>query len=115
MKTFKMPKNTATKLLVSVSSDAIAGSNVRLNGDIIKKSATNKFDVSIGNSNDLNNAKLSVWCNFEINSGNIDAIMNSTTVKCTLKSGEVLEVFEASKIKIDNDYFIALFAVELTL
>lgn len=114
METFKMQTNSNVKLLVHISSDALAGSNVRLNETIIKKSTSYKFSVDLGNSNDLNNSKVTEFSNF-LATGNIDAIIASTTVKCTLKDGTNTETFLCKTLKIDEEYFIALQTIKLVI
>ncbi|WP_353777300.1 hypothetical protein [Winogradskyella sp. 3972H.M.0a.05] len=115
MAEFEMQPNSQVKLYVTISSDAIVGSNVSLDGKFIKKSISYRFTVDLGNSNDLNNSKVRTFSHFLIESGDIDPIMESTTMKCVIRDGHNEQEYQGRKIPGDDDYFVALRSIKLKL
>ena len=115
MEEFKMQPNSSVRLLVKISSDAVVGSNVSVDEKIVKKSIQYSFSVDLGNSNDLNNSEVTTFSNFIVKTGNIDQIIESTTLRCTLKDGSSSKVYTGKTLKIDNSYFIALSNINLIL
>ncbi|MEM6895379.1 MAG: hypothetical protein AAF554_16910 [Bacteroidota bacterium] len=113
METVVIPANTSVRLEIKISSDAIVGSYVSLNDNVIKRSQQYRFFVDLDNSNDLNNSVLSSVSNFFVAMGDIDPIMNTTKVIYTLKFGGEEIVFEGDKVKINEDLFMAFFIVKL--
>lgn len=108
-----MSNNSPIKLQVKISSDAIVGSNVNLENQLIKKSIAYNFATDLGNSNDLTDNKLSVVSNFFVHGNNIDAIMNSTTVSYTLKDDVNSQEYSGNKIKIDDRLFMVYIVIDL--
>lgn len=104
-------KDNDVKLFVKISSDANVGSNVSLNDTIVKKSGMYSFNVDLGNSNNLDNKKLSIGSNFFVSDGNIDAILRNTSVTCILKFGDEAKEFTCEKVKITEGFFIAFLVI----
>jgi hypothetical protein len=113
MEKFKMSNNSPVKLQVKISSDAIVGSNVSLENQLIKKSITYGFNADLGNSNELTDKKLSIVSNFFVHDNNIDAIMNTTVVSYTLKDDVNSQQYSGKTIKIDNQLFMVYLVINL--
>ncbi|MEE1962011.1 hypothetical protein V1387_04885 [Allomuricauda taeanensis] len=113
METIQIPTNAEVKLVVSISSDAIVGSYVSVNDGVVKRSQLYQFSIELGNINDLDNAVLSSVSNFFVSMGDIDPIMNNTSVVYTVKFEGEEETFYGDKVKISDDLFMAFFIVKL--
>ncbi|MEM8509331.1 MAG: hypothetical protein AAF717_15980 [Bacteroidota bacterium] len=113
METITIPANLPVKLVVAISSDAIVGSYVSLNDNVIKRSQLYQFSVDLGLRNDLDNAVLSSASNFFVAMGDVDPIMNNTKVLYTIKFGGNEKTFEGDKVKISNDLFMAFFIIKM--
>ncbi|RZN83522.1 MAG: hypothetical protein EVB11_04935 [Winogradskyella sp.] len=113
MKVVKFKTGETVKLTVKISSDANVGSNVNLDDVVVKKSITNKFSVDLGKIDDINEKTLSVVSNFFVNSGAIDAIIESTHVECSLSSESTSETISAEKVKLNSNLFMAYMVVKL--
>jgi len=101
------------KLFVKISSDAIVGSNVSLNDSLVKKSGLYSFNVDLGNSNILDNNKLSIGSNFFVSDGNVDSFLRNTSVTCILKFGDDTKEFFCENVKITESFFIAFLVINL--
>lgn len=113
MENLEITSGSDVRLLVSVSSDAIAGSNVTLNDAVIKKSTQYSFSVDLGKIDDLHNKIVSIVSNFLVTAGNIDPIFNATQIKYTFKFGEDSKEYTCEKVKINNALFMGYFMVKL--
>lgn len=113
MDKFKMGNDKEVILKVAISSEALVGSNVKLDKKIIKKSAVYNFDAVLGNSNDISNKKLNVAINCFVED-NIEQVMHNTIVDFSLSDGENSQNYEGQKLKIDDEFFIIFYVVKLT-
>ncbi len=113
METFKMANDSPLKLKVKISSDAIVGSNVRLEEKIIKKSIAYQFDSNMGNTKDLKNKKVTIVSNFFVHDGNIDVIMNNTNVIYTFIDNDNSIDYSGKKLKIDDEMFMIYALIKL--
>lgn len=113
MKTFKMSTNSEVKLNVKISTEALVGTNVKLDSKIIKKSSTYNFSANLGNSSDIVNKKLNVVTNCFVTDENIDPILENTVFKINLKDDENEQNYEGKKLKIDDEFFIVFDVIEL--
>ncbi|EZH75634.1 hypothetical protein ATO12_02265 [Aquimarina atlantica] len=113
MKTFKMSANSEVKLNVKISTEALVGTNVKLDSKILKKSSTYNFSTNLGNSTDIVNKKLNVVTNCFVTDENIDPILENAVFKITLKDDENEQSYEGKKLKIDDEFFIVFTVVEL--
>lgn len=112
MDKFKMGNDKEVILSVSISTEALVGSNVKLDKKIIKKSAVNNFKATLGNSNDIKDKKLNVVINCFVED-NIDQVMDNIVVDFSLTDGKNSQNYEGQKLKIDDEFFIIFYVVEL--
>lgn len=113
MEQFEMTPNSEVKLMVSISSAAIVGSNVSINDKIIKKSIAYKFTTKLGNSNDLKDKILTSFSNFSTHDGNAESIINTTKVIYTMRDSGNVKQYEGTLIKISDDAYTIYLALEL--
>lgn len=114
MKTFKMSDNSLVKLSVKISSEAIVGSHIKLDKELIKKSSAYNYNIDLGNSDNLVDKNLNVVLNCFVQGGTIKAIMDNAVVDFQIKDGNTTKEFEGEKIKITSDFFIIIYVVKLT-
>lgn len=112
MDQFKMGADQEVNLNISISTEAIIGSHVKLDKKIIKKSAANSFNVPLENSDIIENKKLNVVINCFVED-NIDEIMNNIVIDFTISDDENTQSYDGRKLKIDDEFFIVFFVVEL--
>ncbi len=108
-----MTDNSLVKLSVKISSEAIVGSHIKLDKELIKKSSAYSYNIDLGNSDDLEDKNLNVVLNCFVQGGNIDIIMNNTVVDFLIKDNENKKNFIGEKMKITDDFFIIIYVVEL--
>ena len=113
MEELKFPSGSSLKLFVKISSDAIPGSNVTLDGNVIKKSGQYTFDVELGKIDDLHQSLLSAATHFFVMGPNIDPIMANTTVDYYIRSGDKKVDIEDTMLKINDNLFTAYMIVKL--
>tara|TARA_R110001583_G_scaffold109606_1_gene258445 strand:- start:867 stop:1217 length:351 start_codon:yes stop_codon:yes gene_type:complete len=113
METIKIKSGSNVKLLTEISSEAIVGSYVSLNDNVIKRSQLYSFIVDLGKIDDFDNSVMSSASNFFVSIGDIDPILNNTIVKYTLKFDDEEKSYNGDKVKISNDLFMSYFIVKL--
>ncbi len=115
MEIFEMIENSEIRLIVKISSEALVGSNVSLNDNLVKKSSTYTFSVNLGNSNIINNSVLSSVSNFFIQNDNIDTIMNNTMISYVINDSEKTKTYTAEKVKINSNLFMGYAVIKLVI
>ena len=115
MDTFNMQSNATVSASTNISSIAVVGSNVLLNNEIVKKSIQYKFSTDLGNSNAINGKMARLVVNCFVKEGNIDTVMADTNISFTLSDGSHSHAYEAKKLKIFNDLFVATADVTLKI
>lgn len=113
MKTFEMSDNSIVKLSVKISSEAIVGSHIKLDKELIKKSSTYNYNIDLGNSKNLIDKNLNVVLNCFVQGGNFEIVMNNTIVDFQMKDDNNTKEFIGEKIKITDDFFIIIYVVKL--
>ncbi|WP_268223995.1 hypothetical protein [Sinomicrobium oceani] len=113
MKTIRVHANSPLKLFVKISSEAVVGSYVSLDDQVVKRSGLYDFNVDLGNSNDIAGSQLSGASNFFVALGDADAIRKQTKVLYVLKWAEAEEEFGGDVVKINDSIFMAYFVVKL--
>ena len=115
MEIFNMRTEETVKLNVSISSDAVVGSNVSLNQKVVKKSASNVFTVTLGKSDILKNAKIAIVSNFMVHNTSIESIIQTTEIIYTLKSGNDRKRYRAQLVKINANIFMGYTIIDLLI
>lgn len=113
METIKIKAGLSVKLFVEVSSEAIVGSYVSLNDNVVKRSQLYGFNIDLGVIDEIDKNVLSSASNFFVSIGDINPIFNNTIVTYTLKYGNEKKSFNGDKVKINDDLFMAYFIVKL--
>lgn len=113
MKTIKIPDVKPVKLNVKISSDANVGSNISINDEVVKKSIQYDFSIEHDKISDIYGKVLSVVSNFFVQGGNIDAIMNATSVTYTIKYSANSQEFIGEKVKINSVLFMVYFVTKI--
>lgn len=113
MESFEMSTNSLVKLSVKISSEAIVGSHIKLDKELIKKSSTYNYDLDLGNSSPLVDKNLNVVLNCFVQGGNIEIVMNNTIVDFQMKDENNTKEFIGEKMKITDDFFIIIYVVKL--
>lgn len=113
METIEIKAGLSVNLFVEISSEAIVGSYVSLNDNVVKRSQLYHFNIDLGIIDDIDNSILSSVSNFFVSVGDITPIFNNTIVTYTLKFGNEEKSFSGDKVKISNDLFMAYFIVKL--
>ena len=115
MEIFKMKTEETVKLNVSISSDAVVGSNVSLNDKVVKKSASNVFTVTLGKSDILHNAKVAIVSNFMVHNTSIESIIQTTEIEYTVKSGTMRKEYKGNIVKINANIFMGYTIIDLLI
>lgn len=113
METVKIKAGSSVKLVVNISSEAIVGSYVSLNDNVIKRSQLYTFSLNLGDIEEIDNSILSSASNFFVSIGDIDPIFNNTKVTYTLEFAGNKKHIDGDKVKINEDLFMAYFIVKL--
>jgi len=113
METIEISAGSNVKLIVEISSEAIVGSYISLNDNVIKRSQLYKFNVDLGKIDKIDNAILSSASNFFVSIGDIDPIFNNTIINYTLEFNGESRAIDGEKVKINEDLFMAFFIVKL--
>ncbi len=113
METIKIKAGTNVKLIVEISSEAIVGSYVSVDDNVIKRSELYQFNVDLGTIEDLDNSILSAVSNFFVSMGDFKPIFNNTIIKYTLSFSGEQKSFIGDKVKVSNDLFMGFFIVKL--
>lgn len=113
METIEISDGSDVNLIVAISTEAIVGSNVSLNDNIIKESQSYTFTTGLGNISNLDNKVLSSSSTFHVALGDFDPIFNNTIVTYTLVHGGNSTNIPSDKVKINDNLFMAYFIVKL--
>lgn len=104
METISVPEGSHLKLQVSISSDALVATNIRI-GSTITSSKQYKFNKDLGNISDLENSKMTIGSNFFVSDDNINQIMNATQVTFKISHNGESQELSIQKKKRTDDFF----------